>query len=163
MKPLMARGVDADTRDDPRGPSMDTTMFTFASRGGALVAIALVGVVGAAVGYPIWRAMRRRGGRAAPRVVVSALPAVALIALLYVSSLNGFYEAKIESGQVNLTGLLPWQDETLPASSITGAVEEHRFKSSWRLRLATVRGDRLSANTSVANVRAAVEALDPSR
>lgn len=144
-------------------------MRQFGSVSGSYVGLAFFAAVFGLVGFAATRAWRRaddpqgrRGGAAAPIAIFSLY--VGLLALVYATTLNGFYTAEIQQGALRLGYLPPWPATTIPLHSVVGASRAPAFKNRWRLRVETASGEIYESATSDRDVvTAAAEWLAVSR
>lgn len=127
-----------------RATVTDTILLTFGSRSGSLFALILFGAMFALLGWAVARTLRRP-----VHALVAGLPVFLFpLILLYVSSLDGFYEARVRDGEVSLSFLL-WPSATrIPLQEISEVRAFHAFKVSWRLEIHTKDGRRFESATS---------------
>lgn len=133
----------------------------FGSRAGTWTALALFGLLFAGLGWAVARAIRERsepGPGTLGRIVGLALFAGPL-ALIYWTSLGGFYSASVDGAQLRLHSLVPFVSTTMPLSDVRTVTAQPWYKGRWRL--VVVRNDetRYESATSARDVvdRAAAE------
>jgi hypothetical protein len=101
------------------------------------------------VAWAIARAMLNRGR--SPQVALWTSLAVFSVpmALVYASSLNGFYEAESRASGVTLTYLLPSLRTYLDRAAVTRVDARPAYRGTWRVHIVLTSGeDRISAQTS---------------
>lgn len=131
-------------------------LLEFGSRSGSLFALILFGAVFAALGWAVGRQMRHPGLAVLTGLLVFGFP----VALIYVSSLGGFYEARAREEEVGLHFLLSPFIKTLPREDIREVRAVHAFRLRWRLEIITRDGRRhKSATWNRIEVKEAAERL----
>ena len=139
-------------------------MLGFGSRSGSYVALAFFGLVfagfGGVVAHMLTRCALRRRTAAGGGVLFGA----ALLALLYASSLAGFYEVEVRGPEVSLHYLLSLAPEVIPLESISGVRAVAAYRGRWRLELSGAGGRRFESTVASAHdVKRALDALDRAR
>jgi hypothetical protein len=123
-------------------------LFEFGSRSGSYFALALFGMIFIALGAVTAVSIRQRypGVSIWRSVLPGATLAIGPIALIYISSLGGFYEAEVRGNDIRLQYLL-MSVETLPAAQIRSVDAEPAFKTRWRLHLRLSTGEEYESAT----------------
>lgn len=132
----------------------DLVLF-FGSRSGSTCALALFGSLFAMLGAGVSRDWRRRGGAVGPATLLGLTLGLGPVALVYVSSLNGFYEARLSDSAVDLGYLAPLVVSRVPWAEVADAEARPAFRGRWRLHVRLTSSDHLISATSD---RAVVEA-----
>ena len=128
----------------------DSAVFEFGSRLGSWLALGFFTLIFSMIGAAVGRTIRaRRTARAAGALIV-AVP----LALIYWTSIAGFYELELNRGAAVLRHLHPGT-ERIPLGEIASVQAMPAFKGRWRLRI--VRTDGRQYDSATAG-RAAVEA-----
>lgn len=138
----------------------EVSALEFGSRLGSWLALAFFILIFLMLAVACWREMRRRAPRQrqAARAVAGVIFIVP-VALIYASSLNGFYEAEIRSDRLILRYLFPTEYE-VPLGDVATVRASPAFKRRWRLYLVTANGVRYESATADRDVvSAAVERL----
>lgn len=121
----------------------DPLLLTFGSRSGSLFALVLFGGVFALLGWAVGRGFRRP-----LHALIAGLPVFLLpVALVYVSSLSGFYEARLRDGNVTLSFLLRPGATSIPIEEISEIRGVPALKFRWRLEILTTDGRRFESAT----------------
>ena len=124
-------------------------MLVFGSRGGSYLALALFGVLFAFLGWGCAHEIGQRNPRL--RRWKAAVPGLLLflcpMALIYWSSLDGFYEAYVQGEELRLLYLLPGFEDAMPLSEVSGVEAEPAFKTRWRLHITRSTGKRYESAT----------------
>jgi hypothetical protein len=119
-------------------------MLLFGSPSGSYFALSLFGILFAFLGWGCAREIRQRYpqlGRwkaAVPGLLLFLGP----VALIYWSSLDGFYEAAVEGDELQLHYLLPGFEDAMPLSEVSRVEAEPAFKTRWRLHITRSTGER---------------------
>jgi hypothetical protein len=130
-------------------------VFRFGSESGSYAALLLFTTMFAALGMVCARALRRRG-RVGPRTAALAGAALFIVpvALVYGSSLNGFYRATLSGDEIVLRYLPGW-NEHAACRDLSNVEAIPAFKGRWRLRILLASGGtRVSATSGRDQVRA---------
>ncbi len=133
---------------------------TLGSRTGALLALVIFGLAFTVLGAFVRRTcLRHQWGRWAA-TSVGALLAAGLLALVYGSSLDGFYELRANATSLEARYLLiPWPSR-MAWSDLSRVEARVAFKGRWRLELAGRSGNRLvSATSSRRDVESAADSI----
>lgn len=121
----------------------DAILLMFGSRSGSLFALVLFGSMFALLAWAVARTTRRP----LQAFIAGLLFSLSLLVLLYASSLDGFYEARVRDGEVSLSFLL-WPYVTrIPLEEISEIRAVPAFKVSWRLEIHTRDGRRFKSAT----------------
>lgn len=93
-----------------------------------------------------------------------ALFGATLLALLYASSLAGFYEVEVRGPEVSLHYRLSLDPEVILQESISGVRAVPAYRGRWRLELSGAEGRRFESTlASPHDVKRALDALDRAR
>ncbi len=136
-------------------------MIDFGSRAGTWTALALFGLLFAVLGWAVARAIRQRSGPA--RGTLGRAMGMALfagpVALIYWTSLGGFYTAFVDGAALRLQSLAPFISTTLPLADILSVTAQPWPRGRWRLVVLTNDETRYESATSSRDVvdRAAAE------
>ena len=115
-------------------------VLEFGSRSGSVFALALFGTVFVIIGVGVAIEARRRAVSLTAAYGLGLFLFAGPIALIYGTSLNGFYEAAIaDDGLVHLHYLLGYVDH-VPLSSITSVEPRPWYKGRWRLHITDASG-----------------------
>jgi hypothetical protein len=138
----------------------DPGVLEFGDRAGSCVALVLFGSLLAILGVGVWREIRRRAPeRRLLAVVVGALLFSGPMALIYASSLNGFYEAEIRNDLLVLHYLHPARIQ-LALADVEDVRVAPAFRGRWRLHVVRTGGAEYeSATWHRDRVHAAAERL----
>ena len=118
----------------------DPGVLEFGSRAGSYSALLLFGSIFAVLGFGVWREIRRRAPhRRRGAFVLGALLFAGPTTLVYVTSLNGFYQAEVRDGVLVLRHLHPITTE-IPLAGIADVRALPAFRGRWRLSITDVRG-----------------------
>ncbi|HET9216816.1 MAG TPA: hypothetical protein VFR18_07550 [Terriglobia bacterium] len=118
-------------------------IFGFGNRSESLFALALFGIilsilalcVSAALQHPVIGA-GRRASRAASGFVFAGT-----MALLYISSLSGFYEAQLKNNVLSLRYFVPLSRAAISWDQVISIQAVPAYKGLWRVRIATKGGN----------------------
>jgi hypothetical protein len=125
-------------------------ILEFGSRSGSWFALCLFGTLLGVLGWGVAREIRvrsDRGGGIIARGLGLALFLVPL-SLIYVSSLNGFYEAEVEGAVLRLRYLIPAVSSEIPLAEITDVRRTAWQRGKWRLVVDTDSGSTYESATS---------------
>jgi hypothetical protein len=124
-------------------------ILEFGSRSGSFFALGLFGAMFVVLGWGVAREIRRRSpptlrwrGSLAGWLLF-LLPVI----LVYCTSLNGFYEAKIGKNELQLLYLMPGWMDVVPLAEISAVEAQYAFRFRWRLHITTVTGGRFESAT----------------
>ena len=143
-------------------PGSDLALvFHFGSRSGGYVALAFFGSMFAALGWAVARELRRRVGmRRSWAAAVGFVLGSALLAVTYLSSLDGFYEAELRGTSLTFHYLIATTPRVVALESISDVRGTPAFRGLWRLRVVSSRGGDYDSATSDRDVvKAASERL----
>ena len=127
----------------------DGQVLLVGSRIGAMIALCFFALASGGVAWALARALRNRGR--SPQVVLwTALAVFGIpVALVYATSLNGFYEAEARASGLTLTHLLPSLRTYVDRAAVTGVDARPAYRGTWRVHIVLTSGeDRISAQTS---------------
>ena len=125
---------------------MDTLQF--GSRSASCIALAFFSAVFLVLAVAVWREIRKRApARRRTAAAASAVVFIAPVALIYTSSLGGFYEAEVRDGRVVLRYLFPTSSE-LPLADVETVRAAPAFKGRWRLRVIAAGGGQYESATA---------------
>ena len=118
-------------------------IFGFGNRNESLFALALFGIilgilalgVSAVLRHPVIGA-GRRASRAASVLVFGGT-----MALLYISSLSGFYEAQLKNNVLSLRYFVPLSRAAISWDHVISVQAVPAYKGLWRIRIRTKGGD----------------------
>jgi hypothetical protein len=129
----------------------DGQVLLVGSRSGAMLALCFFALVFGGVAWALARALRNRG-RSPQAVIWTALAVFGVpVALVYASSLNGFYEVEARASGVTLTHLLPSLRTYVDRAAVTRVDARPAYRGTWRVHIVLTSGeDRISAQTSKA-------------
>jgi hypothetical protein len=129
---------------------MVLTTLPFGNRAASWIALGLFAVLFGGLGWAVTREILRRSSTASrglARFVGLVLFAVPVF-LLYVSSLNGFYEAEVEGRVLRMRYLLPALVSELPLSEVASARPVPWYRGRWRLEIVDTSGKRYTSATA---------------
>ena len=132
------------------------------SRGGALVALAFFALIFGSLGFLVSRRLARDGGGVIARLTGLALFAGPM-ALLYVTSLAGFYDISLGPDTWQLRPLVPAFGVSVPAASIRRVDKVPAYRGTWQLRIVAADRVHLSASARRDAVDAALTRLREAR
>jgi branched-subunit amino acid ABC-type transport system permease component len=137
---------------------MGMDVLEFGDRSGSWVAFAFFSAIFLLLAIAVWREIRRR----APELrrvaaAIAVLLFVAPVALIYASSLNGFYEAEIRDGRLVLRYLFPTASD-LPLADVQSVRAAPAFRGRWRVHI--VRADGAEYESAIAQRDAVNEAVE---
>ena len=142
-----------------------TIMVAFGSRSGSALALAMFLVLFGAVGLASARQLARRvpptGMKWRSLVVLACAAGPA--ALLYASSLSGFYDVEVSGDQWRLRYLLPSSVVTLAAEDVKAVEAVPAYRGTWTLHIVTPDGRYQSATADRAAVTQARAQLNEQR
>ena len=129
---------------------MVLTTLPFGNRAASWIALGLFAVLFGGLGWAVTREILRRSGTvhsSLARFLGLALFA-APVFLLYVSSLNGFYEAEVEGRVLRMRYLLPGLVSELPLLEVASARPVPWYRGRWRLEIVGTSGKRYISATA---------------
>ena len=123
-------------------------MLQFGSRSGSWFAVALFGSIFALLGFLNTRAIRQRAPEAGLTFarVVGLVFFLGPLALVWITSLGGFYELELTGNVVHLRYLTHLTDE-IPAADVASVTARPAFKGRWRLEIIDRAGRRFESAT----------------
>lgn len=135
--------------------------YFFGSRAASSFALLLLGTIIVVLTWGIFHEIRRRRRvRAATGLAVGSLWVALVLALVYASSLNGFYDLQADREELRLRYLLPVFGTSVPLTTVSEVDATPTFKSGWRLRVRLRAGSQYeSARSNRADVNASAERL----
>ena len=129
----------------------DGQVLLVGSRSGAMFALGLFALMFGGAAWALARTMRNRG-RSPQAVLWTSLAVFTVpVALVYASSLNGFYAVEARASGVALTHLLPSLRTYVDRAAVTRVDARPAYRGAWRVHIVLTSGeDRISAQTSKA-------------
>jgi hypothetical protein len=136
---------------------VDPTVFTFGSRGGSVAALVFFGLIMLVLTLGVARALRSAGVGRRLRVVFAGVLFGGLMALIYLSSLSGFYTVEVTRERLVTRLLIPGLSTTIPSAAVTSVTAQPSFRGRWFLVIRTADQRFYSANASRQEATAAEE------
>ena len=138
----------------------DGQVLLVGSRSVAMLALCFFALVFGGIAWALARALRARGRSSQSSRWVCVALFVLPLALIYVTSMRGFYEAEARASGVALTGLLPTARTYVDGGSVARVDATPWRRGTWRVHIVLSTGeDRVSAQTSKDVATAAADAL----
>lgn len=131
-------------------------IFIFSCESAARLALWLFSAIGALVGFVVYAVLyyaqhRRPGFRhwqaieRGPAAAVGAALALLIVALVYFTSLAGFYRLAVRQDSLELKYILPERNVVVAKSDIVRLTRVSAYESRWYLRLETRSGHILES------------------
>jgi hypothetical protein len=131
-------------------PHVDS--FIFSCESAARLALWLFSAIGALIGFAfyavLYYAQHRRPGfrqwraiKRGPAAAVGGAVALSIVALIYFTSLAGFYRLAVRQDSLELKYILPERKVVVAKSDIARVTRVPAYKSRWYLRLETRSGN----------------------
>lgn len=135
-------------------------IFYLGSRAGTAVALAVFGSACGAIGYVVSRLWQQAGRSARTAWTAGGAVFATLLAVIYISSLGGFYEVRGSATHLELRSLVPWWSSRMAWIDLERVDVAIAFRNRWRLALVERSGARmLSATSNRQNAEAAARAI----
>jgi hypothetical protein len=128
---------------------MRASLVPVGSRSGSLVALLFFAAIFGLLGFLVARRLRRTPHGQAPRPVMPALAGWVMfltpVALLYLSSLDGFYDLYTMDDGVRLAYFAPAITSDVRWTDVRRIEAVPQYRGTWRLRIVTDNGTFESA------------------